>query len=204
MFVCAIKFICAARTIRVRAHVKRCRVPFFSACKKPPIAIVYDDWRLFFQWIHFRESVYISPFGKWINLLLSFTLPLAASTHFSSLALFLPSVRMICMPSRSRLASSGVSPCTALQYGEETIGMLEIVNYLLSRSKAALARPSLSHLYGDLYAITKSDPLKRQMSRDQSIFSKADEKNAHSRTSFLWIVQKIGYNTVHKEEFFHF
>ena len=48
---------------------------------------------------------------------------------------------MICMPSRSCLTSSGVVPCVAFQYWDDTTGMLEMVKYLFSRSKAALAPP---------------------------------------------------------------
>ena len=55
--------------------------------------------------------------------------------------MFFPSVRMIWSPSRSCRTSSGVLPWTMFQYCDETIGMFEIVKYLLSRSKAAVAPP---------------------------------------------------------------
>ena len=48
---------------------------------------------------------------------------------------------MVCKPSRSCRTSSGVLPWTEFQYWEDTTGMEEMVKYLFSRSKAALAPP---------------------------------------------------------------
>ena len=48
---------------------------------------------------------------------------------------------MVCRPSRSWRTSSGVLPWTWFQYWEGTTGMLEMVKYLFSWSKALLAPP---------------------------------------------------------------
>lgn len=48
---------------------------------------------------------------------------------------------MVWSPSLSCMTSSGFQPCTEFQYWEDTTGIREIVKYLLSRSKAALAPP---------------------------------------------------------------
>ena len=48
---------------------------------------------------------------------------------------------MVCSPSSSCNTSSGVFPCTWFQYCDPTMCMLQIVKYLFSLSKAALAPP---------------------------------------------------------------
>jgi hypothetical protein len=55
--------------------------------------------------------------------------------------MFLPSVLIVCSPSKSRRTSSGVLPWTEFQYCEVTMGILLIIKYLFSRSNAALAPP---------------------------------------------------------------
>ena len=52
-----------------------------------------------------------------------------------------PSVRMVCIPSASCVASPGSRPCTLFQYCDDTTGMLLIVKYLFNLSNVALAPP---------------------------------------------------------------
>ena len=49
-----------------------------------------------------------------------------------------PSVRMVCIPSASCVASPGSRPCTLFQYCDDTTGMLLIVKYLFNLSNVAL------------------------------------------------------------------
>lgn len=72
-----------------------------------------------------------------------------ASLHFKNHAIFRPSVRMTCMPSRSSLTSSCVLPCTMFQYREEMTGISAQVRYLFSWSKVAVVPdldPKLNYL----------------------------------------------------------
>ena len=66
---------------------------------------------------------------------------LPAAMHLISQAMLSPKVRMICRPSRSWACSSGLRPWVAFQYWDDTTGILLMVKYLFSRSKAALAPP---------------------------------------------------------------
>jgi hypothetical protein len=71
---------------------------------------------------------------------------LAASMQRISQAMFFPRVRMVCMPSRSCLTSSGVLPKTPFQYWELTLGIWAMVKYLFRRSNVVTlpARRQLS------------------------------------------------------------
>lgn len=60
---------------------------------------------------------------------------------FTRNAMFRPSVRITCMPSRSCRTSSAVLPCTLFQYWLDATGMPEIVKNLLISSNVALAPP---------------------------------------------------------------
>ena len=62
----------------------------------------------------------------------------AISLHFKKKAMFRPNVRIICIPSKSCLTSSGVFPCTIFQYCEETMGIWDIRKYLFSWSNVAV------------------------------------------------------------------
>ena len=66
---------------------------------------------------------------------------LAVWIFFSSHAMLSPSVRMVCIPSASCVASPGSRPCTLFQYCDDTTGMLLIVKYLFNLSNVALAPP---------------------------------------------------------------
>ena len=50
----------------------------------------------------------------------------------SRYAILFPSVRMVCIPSRSRLTSSGVNPWVEFQYWLDTTGICMMVKYLFS------------------------------------------------------------------------
>ena len=63
---------------------------------------------------------------------------LAKEMLLSSQAMLRPSVRIVCMPSRSRRTSSGLLPCTEFQYCDGAMIMLDMPMYLLSWSYAAV------------------------------------------------------------------
>ena len=61
-----------------------------------------------------------------------------ASMQRSSHAILCARFRIVWSPSRSRLTSSGVLPCTMFQYEDETAGISAIVKYLLRTSTDAV------------------------------------------------------------------